>query len=375
MKKNLFKTLLLSTAIFAMIGTNTVLAEENEENSQTSNSSVAVVESTVPSSEENVEVTAKEVVSVGDADDSTAVAEPANSEVTEEEPAEITSEEYAANVADFQKISIEDVRQTFTEDGLEHTIYFGRETCYYCRQFSPELKELNQLIDNKLEYYDTDGADFDDSAKEFLFQTVGIPGTPTVIYVKNGQPVSGWVGGGVTAKQLYDHLYLGQSSSQQPEGTQGADNSEEQAVQPDVEEKVEEKLESEKVIVESEKQPEPIVTTVSNSTLTDISANLTVAELEKQNETITVATAQTKNSEVVVQASPNPVQMVATEKVEQTKLYIIPDTSRSTDTVKTAKTLPNTGDTVSLTLFRLGVVLLMFSLGVVFKVLKTHQEK
>ncbi|HEM3195797.1 thiol reductase thioredoxin [Streptococcus suis] len=375
MKKNLFKTLLLSTAIFAMIGTNTVLAEENEENSQTSNSSVAVVESTVPSSEENVEVTAKEVVSVGDADDSTAVAEPANSEVTEEEPAEITSEEYAANVADFQKISIEDVRQTFTEDGLEHTIYFGRETCYYCRQFSPELKELNQLIDNKLEYYDTDGADFDDSAKEFLFQTVGIPGTPTVIYVKNGQPVSGWVGGGVTAKQLYYHLYLGQSSSQQPEGTQGADNSEEQAVQPDVEEKVEEKLESEKVIVESEKQPEPTVTTVSNSTLTDISANLTVAELEKQNETITVATAQTKNSEVVVQASPNPVQMVATEKVEQTKLYIIPDTSRSTDTVKTAKTLPNTGDTVSLTLFRLGVVLLMFSLGVVFKVLKTHQEK
>lgn len=375
MKKNLFKTLLLSTAIFAMIGTNTVLAEENEENSQTSNSSVAVVESTVPSSEENVEVTAKEVVSMGDAEDSTVVAEPANSEVTEEEPAEITSEEYAANVADFKKISIEDVRQTFTEDGLEHTIYFGRETCYYCRQFSPELKELNQLIDNKLEYYDTDGADFDDSAKEFLFQTVGIPGTPTVIYVKNGQPVSGWVGGGVTAKQLYDHLYLGQSSAQQPEGTQGADNSEEQAVQPDVEEKVEEKLESEKVIVESEKQPEPTVTTVSNSTLTGISANLTVAELEKQNETITVATAQTKNSEVVVQASPNPVQMVATEKVEQTKLHIIPDTSRSTDTVKTAKTLPNTGDTVSLTLFRLGVVLLMFSLGVVFKVLKTHQEK
>ncbi|HEL2203334.1 TPA: thioredoxin fold domain-containing protein [Streptococcus suis] len=375
MKKNLSKTLLLSTAIFAMIGTNTVLAEENEENSQTSNSSVVVVESTVPSSEENVEVTAKEVVSVGDADDSTAVAEPANSEVTEEEPAEITSEEYAANVADFQKISIEDVRQTFTEDGLEHTIYFGRETCYYCRQFSPELKELNQLIDNKLEYYDTDGADFDDSAKEFLFQTVGIPGTPTVIYVKNGQPVSGWVGGGVTAKQLYDHLYLGQSSAQQPEGTQGADNSEEQAVQPDVEEKVEEKLESEKVIVESEKQLEPTVTTVSNSTLTDISANLTVAELEKQNETTTVATAQTKNSEVVVQASSNPVQMVATEKVEQTKLHIIPDTSRSTDTVKTAKTLPNTGDTVSLTLFRLGVVLLMFSLGVVFKVLKTHQEK
>lgn len=371
MKKNLFKTLLLSTAIFAMIGTNTVLAEENEENNQTSNFSVAVVESTVPSSE----ATAKEVVSVGDADDSTAVVEPANSEVTEEEPAEITSEEYAVNVADFQKISIEDVRQTFTEDGLEHTIYFGRETCYYCRQFSPELKELNQLIDNKLEYYDTDGADFDDSAKEFLFQTVGIPGTPTVIYVKNGQPVSGWVGGGVTAKQLYDHLYLGQSSAQQLEGTQGAENSEEQAVQPDIDEKVEEKLESEKVIVESEKQTEPTVTTVSNPTIADISDNLTVAEFEKQKETTIVATSQTKNSEVVAQASPNPVQMVATEKVEQTKSHIIPDTSRSTDTVKTVKTLPNTGDTVSLTLFRLGVVLLTFSLGVVFKVLKTNQEK
>ncbi|MFX3888877.1 thioredoxin fold domain-containing protein [Streptococcus suis] len=371
MKNKFLKSLLLSTAVLTIFVTATAFAEEIEDNTQTLAPPVSLVEA--PSAD--IESPLTQQVTTEEVEETTVVSEPNNSEVTDEEPVEITAEEYVANVANFKKISIEDVRQTFTEDGLEHTIYFGRETCYYCRQFSPELKEFNQLIEGNLEYYDTDGADFDDSAKEFLFQTVGIPGTPTVIYVKNGQPVSGWVGGGVTAKQLYDHLYLGQSSSQQPEGTQGADNSEEQAVQLDVEEKVEEKLESEKVIVESEKQPEPTVTTVSNSTLTDISANLKVAELEKQNETTTVATAQTKNSEVVVQASPNPVQMVATEKVEQPKLHIIPDTSRSTDTVKTVKTLPNTGDTVSLTLFRLGVVLLMFSLGVVFKVLKTHQEK
>ena len=67
------------------------------------------------------------------------------------------------------------------------------------------------LIDKKLEYYDIDGEDFDDSAKEFIFKTIGIPGTPTIIYFKNGKTISGWVGGGITAQQLYDYLYFGKT--------------------------------------------------------------------------------------------------------------------------------------------------------------------
>ena len=53
---------------------------------------------------------------------------------------------------------------------MEHTIYFGRKTCSHCRQFSPELKEFNNLIEKKLEYYDLDGKDFDGEAREFLFK-------------------------------------------------------------------------------------------------------------------------------------------------------------------------------------------------------------
>ncbi|HHV8349074.1 TPA: hypothetical protein ACUOEL_002116, partial [Streptococcus pneumoniae] len=49
-------------------------------------------------------------------------------------------------------------------------IYFGRKTCSHCRQFSSELKEFNNLIEKKLEYYDLDGKDFDGEAREFLFK-------------------------------------------------------------------------------------------------------------------------------------------------------------------------------------------------------------
>ena len=133
---------------------------------------------------------------------------------TETAKAEVTMERYLENVADFQKVSINQVYQAFTEDGQDHTIYVGRPTCYYCREFSPVLKEFNQLIDNHLEYYDSDGKDFDDQAKKFLFETVGIPGTPTILYLKNGKLVSGWAGGGVTAQQLYDHLYASSAIKQ-----------------------------------------------------------------------------------------------------------------------------------------------------------------
>ncbi|MBF8971120.1 thioredoxin family protein [Streptococcus sp. NLN76] len=136
-----------------------------------------------------------------------------NSEVSDknsEEPAEIEDvsfEEYLNNVADFRKVSIEEVRRSFENDQLEHTLYFGRGTCYHCRVFSPELKIFNQLIDGNLEYYDIDGADFGEEAKDFLFRVVGIPGTPALLRMYNGKPLAAWVGGGITAQQLYNHLY------------------------------------------------------------------------------------------------------------------------------------------------------------------------
>lgn len=133
------------------------------------------------------------------------------SDVTTETPApEITQEQYQENVADLTKVSINEVYQMFTSDENKHLLYVGRPTCYYCRQFSPELKKLNEL--KPVEYYNTDGDDFDENAKNFLFGTVGIPGTPTLIRLENGEVISAWVGGG-DANDIYHYMFKNIESS------------------------------------------------------------------------------------------------------------------------------------------------------------------
>ncbi len=186
MKKQNIKSLLLVPLVFASITTGVVYAEEQPTTSSIQANDSSVVVPDLPSDKEKVE----------------------------HKPSVVTPEEYEKNVTDFKKIGIEAVRQSFTEDQLEHTIYFGRKTCSHCRQFSPELKEFNNLIEKKLEYYDLDGKDFDGEAREFLFKKVGIPGTPTILYLRNGHPISGWVGGGATAQQVYDYMYSRNSPKQ-----------------------------------------------------------------------------------------------------------------------------------------------------------------
>ena len=186
MKKQNIKSLLLVPLVFASITTGVVYAEEQPTTSSIQANDSSVVAPDLPSGTEKVE----------------------------HKPSVVTPEEYEKNVTDFKKIDIEAVRQSFTEDQLEHTIYFGRKTCSHCRQFSPELKEFNNLIEKKLEYYDLDGKDFDGEAREFLFKKVGIPGTPTILYLRNGHPISGWVGGGATAQQVYDYMYSRNSPKQ-----------------------------------------------------------------------------------------------------------------------------------------------------------------
>ena len=186
MKKQNIKSLLLVPLVFASITTGVVYAEEQTTSSSIQTNDSSLVAPDLPSTKEKVE----------------------------NKPSIVTPEEYEQNVENFKKIDIEAVRQSFTEDQLEHTIYFGRKTCSHCRQFSPELKEFNNLIEKKLEYYDLDGKDFDGEAREFLFKKVGIPGTPTILYLRNGRPISGWVGGGATARQVYDYMYSRNSPKQ-----------------------------------------------------------------------------------------------------------------------------------------------------------------
>ncbi len=189
MKKQMLKAMLFSSTALLLLGGNLVSAESTVTSVEYTQSQATTIE-VAPTSQ------------------TTTVQEPTSAE----EPREISPEEYEANVASFRKVSFRTVHQAFTEDGQEHILYFGRATCYYCRQFSPELKSFNTLINGNLEYYDTDGEDFDATAREFLFETVGIPGTPTILYIKNGKLISGWVGGGISAQQLYDHLFANKQS-------------------------------------------------------------------------------------------------------------------------------------------------------------------
>ena len=189
MKKQMLKAMLFSSTALLLLGGNLVSAESTVTTEDYTQSQPTTIE-------------------VATTSQTTTVQEPTSAE----EPREISPEEYEANVASFRKVSFRTVHQAFTEDGQEHILYFGRATCYYCRQFSPELKSFNTLINGNLEYYDTDGEDFDATAREFLFETVGIPGTPTILYIKNGKLVSAWVGGGISAQQLYDHLFANKQS-------------------------------------------------------------------------------------------------------------------------------------------------------------------
>lgn len=167
----------------------------------------------------------------------TPVAEEA-SDIEAEAAPEVTQEQYQENVENLTKVSINDVYQMFTPDENKHLLYVGRPTCYYCRQFSPELKKLNQLT--PVEYYNTDGEDFDKNASDFLFGTMGIPGTPTLIRLENGQAISGWVGGG-GADDIYRYMFkdLDKKSSEVAFTESNVGNSEQEKQLPSVGEKTE----------------------------------------------------------------------------------------------------------------------------------------
>lgn len=214
MKKTLVKSLLLCTVLLSSIGTaSIVLSENTEEVASTVENSVTYEDST----SSKVDIQPSETYQTDSKENDERRFEPSTTTVKKskgDENLEVTVQEYTDNVADFKNVNFEEVRKAFTEDNLEHTLLFSRGTCPHCRQFSPILKEFNTLINGKLEYYNVDGEDFNDQAKEFLFKTIQIPGTPTVLHLKNGQLLSGWAGGGLTAQQLYDYLYLGRSPEQ-----------------------------------------------------------------------------------------------------------------------------------------------------------------
>ena len=311
MKKQNIKSLLLVPLVFASITTGVVYAEEQPTTSSIQANDSSVVVPDLPSAKEKVE----------------------------HKPAVVTPEEYEKNVTDFKKIDIEAVRQSFTEDQLEHTIYFGRKTCSHCRQFSPELKEFNNLIEKKLEYYDLDGKDFDGEAREFLFKKVGIPGTPTILYLRNGRPISGWVGGGATAQQVYDYMY----SRNSPKQTETVASSEDTVTESVRDDKTGEVENSKENLTNNSDSREPLKNNIPPSnTITVQPEDLVMTDKNKRGDTSKTISENT-------------------DKL-QTSLSEVKGNDSASQTIHLSKQLlPNTGEEESYNLLRIAVALLITS--------------
>lgn len=133
-----------------------------------------------------------------------------SSDGTEVEENDITIDQYNDNVKSFKQVNMDQVKEILAEkDNQDRVMYIGRPTCYYCRQFSPELKNFNELIDGNLLYFNIDA---EDGAHDYAFKEIGIPGTPTTMRVKNSTIVAGWIGGDITAEDLYNFLYSDESN-------------------------------------------------------------------------------------------------------------------------------------------------------------------
>lgn len=317
MKKQNIKSLLLVPLVFASITTGVVYAEDQTTSSSIQTNDSSLVAPDLPSTKENVE----------------------------HKPAVVTPEEYEQNVENFKKIDIEAVRQSFTEDQLEHTIYFGRKTCSHCRQFSSELKEFNNLIEKKLEYYDLDGKDFDGEAREFLFKKVGIPGTPTILYLRNGHPISGWVGGGATAQQVYDYMY----SRNSPKQTETVASSEDTVTGSVRDDKTGEVKNSKENSTNNSDNREPLKDNIPPSnTITVQSEDLVMIDKKKRGESSQTISENTEKLQTPL------------SKVEGND-YV------SQSITSNEKLLPKTGEEKSYQLIRLAVAFFMASIMIKVK--------
>ena len=140
---------------------------------------------------------------------------------------EVSVEAYEKNLENLKPVSYSDVTNMLTEDGGDHILYVGRPTCYYCRQNSSVLKDFNTLIDGQLLYYNTDSDQLDRESRKILFDKLGIPGTPSVIRLKNGQLVSGYLGSAPDAQAIYQAVFKEETEKTEPPvGTEVVDKAE-----------------------------------------------------------------------------------------------------------------------------------------------------
>ena len=190
---------------------------ENSQVDNVQNSSETASEQVVEKAESNSETKENSLLPSSQ----TGVAE------TEVRSEEVSVETYEKNLENLKPVSYSDVTNMLTEDGGDHILYVGRPTCYYCRQNSPVLKDFNTLIDGQLLYYNTDSDQLDRESRKILFDKLGIPGTPSVIRLKNGQLVSGYLGSAPDARAIYQAVFKEETEkTETPEGTEVVEKAE-----------------------------------------------------------------------------------------------------------------------------------------------------
>lgn len=124
-----------------------------------------------------------------------------------EEAKEISVEEYEDNIRGFKQISYTELTSILEPGGQDNLLYVGRPTCYYCRQNSPVLKAFNDLIGGQVLYYNTDADQMNRDERKVLFDKLGIPGTPSVVRLQNGNVVSGYLGSAPSAEDIYQAVF------------------------------------------------------------------------------------------------------------------------------------------------------------------------
>jgi len=216
MNKKKILTLMASPVVLLMLNSAVVHADEVEPKTnqqveqQPNNGEKQTAESTEndqtkenDSSKETEDTSPDAVNSQKQSNNSNSKKDQVEDEESDED--DVTVEEYENNVKDFKRVDMAQVKDLIAkQDNQDRVMYIGRPTCYYCRQFSPDLKDFNKIDKGKLLYFNIDA---EKDAHEYAFKVIGIPGTPTTMRFINGKIVSAWIGGEKTGQELYNFLY------------------------------------------------------------------------------------------------------------------------------------------------------------------------
>lgn len=216
MNKKKMLTLMVSPVVLLMLNSTIVYADEMEQkvnqpveqqqNPQSKQSTETNGENQTKKDSAPKEAKADSIEEV-DAKKESSDSNPKEDQTEDEESDEddVTVKEYENNVKDFKRVDMAQVKDLIAkQDNQDRVMYIGRPTCYYCRQFSPDLKDFNKIDKGKLLYFNIDA---EKDAHEYAFKVIGIPGTPTTMRFINGKIVSAWIGGEKTGQELYDFLY------------------------------------------------------------------------------------------------------------------------------------------------------------------------